>query len=322
MKLLTILGVFVCVCLLAIIIWLLWWNRSSGAIWSKVIPAFVIGLIGAFFAILFGTISESIDIKFGYTLYFNKVNKKPLDEHYTKQHAFGGAQFDINLRNFINKKLSEKKLDIIDFNKEGDKVKDFYFDLTFVKLFSRFYWVYADWWDININSVRRGNSFETSVYANKPIPSCKSIEWNDLLSKLDSNDSLGELLGGFSEKSRAKEMKVPPKTKIKIDTSKYEKKITLANPFVEITIKFNNSGGAMGLGDFQWLLNYDNKKNDDFWSEHFEVVCEAKFEKLRSGHPEMPKYKKWVQTMFEEIQYQFDNKKRLIRARNYRDLSN
>jgi len=61
-------------------------------------------------------------------------------------------------------------------------------------------------------------------------------------------------------------------------------------------------------------------QNEEFWSEHFEVICKAEFEKFRSGHPEMPRYKRWVDTMFAEVQEQLDEEKRLKRARDYRDL--
>lgn len=300
--------------------WLLYLNRSSETIWSKVIPAFVIGVIGIFFTIWFSTKSESIDTQFNYTLYFNKTDKKLLDEHYSKQHAYGGSQFDIKLRNFINSKIVEMGVDKIDFNKDGEKVKDFYFDLSFIKLSSRFYWLYGDWWDIHISSVRRGDGFETSVSTNKPYPPCMSLKWNDFLETLDSDNSLHILLSDFSQELIVKEMKVPPKTKVGIEASTYKKTLSIKNPFVEIFITFNKHGGSVGLGDYQWLLGYDNKKNSEFWSEYFEVVCEAKFERLRSGHPEMPRYKKWVQTMFDEVQYQYDDEKRIIRAQDYHNL--
>ena len=79
--------------------------------------------------------------------------------------------------------------------------------------------------------------------------------------------------------------------------------------------------GSTGLGDYQWLLGYSNKQNEEFRSEHFEVSCKAECEKFKSGHPDMPRYKRWVETLFAEIQYQLDDKKRLERARDYRDLT-
>ena len=336
-------GAIVCVGLIAITIKLLYLNRSSETIrskvvpafvigligivfiivfsssetiWSKVVPAFAIGLMGIFFTTWFSTKGESFSSQFNYTLYFNKIDKKGLDEHYNKQHAYGGAQFDDELRNFIDKKLAELGLE-----KDGEQIEDLYFHLAFIKLSSRFYWLYANWWDIHINSVRRGDGFETVISANKPYPPCMSLKWNDLLETLVPNDSLCTLLDDFSQNFWIKEMTVPPKTKVGIETSKVKNTLSLKNPFVEISITFNKHGGSVGLGDYQWLLGYDNKKNSEFWSERFEVVCEAEFERLRSGHPEMLRYKKWVQTMFEEVRYQFDDERRLIRARDYRDLS-
>ena len=300
--------------------WLICLNRASEAMWAKIIPAFIIGLVGIFLTIWFCTKSENFDTQFNYTLYFNKTDKKLLDEHYSKQYAYGGVQFDVELRNFTDKNIVEMGLDKIDFNKDGEKVKNFYFDLAFIRLSSRFYWLYADWWDIHINSVRRGDSFETSISANKPDPPCLPLKWNDLLETFDPNDSLRKLLNDFSHNFWIKEMKLPPKTKVGIETSKYKKTLSMKNPFVEISITFNKHGGSVGLGDYQWLLGYDDKKNNEFWSEHFEVVCKAKFERIRSGHPDMPRYKKWVQTMFEEVRCQYDDEKRLKRAQDYHNF--
>ena len=321
MKIFIWIGLFACVGLFAISIWLLYLNRSSETIWSKVIPAFVIGLIGIFFTIWFSTKSESDDTRFNYTLYFNKVDKKPLDEHYNKQHVYGGAQYDIKLRNFINTKLPEMGFNKSEFEKEGEKIIEFYFDLAFVKLISNFFAIYPESWDIYIDSTRRGNSLTRVRKVNKPELQLVTLKWNDFLDLLDPQYSLYKLLNDFSQDFWIKEMKVPPKTTVGIKTIKYKKTLSLKNPFAEIYITFNRRGGSVGLGDYQWLLGYENKKNMEFWSEHFEVVCEVKFERLRSGHPEMPRYKKWAQTMLEEVQYQFDDKKRLIRARDYRDLS-
>jgi hypothetical protein len=320
MKILICIGIACVGLLIAISIWLVWLNRASETMWAKVIPA-IAGLIVTLSTIYFTTKSESIDTQlFNYTLYINKADKKLLDEHYSKQHAYGGAQFDVTLRNFIDKKLSEMGLDKIDFEKNGEKVKDFYFDLAFIRLFSRFFWLYADSWDININSVRQGDSFTSSLTLNKPAPPCISLKWEGLLETLDPNDSLSRLLVDFSQKFWIKEMKVPPKTKVGIETSTYKKTLSTKNPFAQISITFYQRGGSVGLGDYQWLLGYDNKKNNEFWSEHFEVACEAKFERLRSGHPDMPRYKRWVKTMFAEIQDQLDDEQRLKRAREYHEL--
>ena len=302
-------------------IWLFYWNRSSETILSKVMPAFVIGSIGIFFTIWFSTKSESRDTRFNYTLYFNKADKRPLDVHCNNHNAYGGTQFDSSFPNFIGKKIAEMKLDTLDLQKNGEKVRDFYFDLAFVQLISSFFSIYPESWDIYLDSTRRGNSLIRIRQVNMPQPQLATLKWNNFFEILDPNDSSYKLLIDFSQEFWIKEMKVPPKTTVGIETSKYKKILFLRNPFAEISIAFTHRAGSLGLGDYQWLLGYDNQKNNQFWSEHIEVVCEAKFERLRSGHPEMSRYKKWVQTILEEVRYQFDDEKRLIKARDYHDLS-
>ena len=213
------------------------------------------------------------------------------------------------------------ELDTLDFEKNGEKVKDFYFDLAFIRLISSFFAIYSGSWDIYLDSTRRGYSLEKIRQVNMPQPKLDTLKWNNFFDILDPNDSLYKLINDFSQEFFYKEMKVPPKTTVGIETSKYKKMLFLKNPFAEISIEFTKRSGSVGLGDYQWLLGYGDKKNAEFWSEHFEMVCEVKFERLRSGHPEIPRYKKWVQTMLEEVRYQFDDEKRLIRARDYRDLS-
>ena len=307
--------------LFGVVVYLAVQNRDSAALRSKLIPALVIGLIGALFTIWFSLKSENIDLQFTSTLFFHKSDKKVLDEHYHNQHKFGGAQFDITLLNFISSRIEQdQELNKTAFNEDSSKIKEFYYDLVFIKLFSRFFWMYADWWDIRVKSVRRGDSMETIVSPIKPVPDNAPLGWGDFLGALDIKDDFHQLLSSFSEHYFIKQMVVPPKTKVDFITSNYKRALVLTNPFTRVSITIYKRGGSIGLGDYIWLLGYDNKKSEEFWSEHFEVTCKAKFEKIRSGHPDMPRYKRWVETMFAEIQYQLDDEKRLKRARDYRDL--
>ncbi|MGB8226233.1 MAG: hypothetical protein WCE45_05135 [Sedimentisphaerales bacterium] len=318
-------SVIFAICLVPLLgfgIYLVVQNRNLEALRSKALPALAIAVMGVLFTIWFSLKSENIGLQFVSTLFFHKSDKKPLDELYKDQYDFGGDQFDIGLLNFIDKYIEQnQELNKAVFDNGGDeKITQFYHDMVFIKLLSRFFWMYADWWDININSVRRGNSLSSETQAVKPISASSSLEWKNFLGALDANDNLYKLLSSFSEDFHIKKMTVPPKTKVNFITSEYRRVIILENPFVKVSITIDKSGGSIGLGDYKWLLGYDNKKSEEFWSEHFKINCKAEFEKFRSGHPEMPKYKKWVETMFAEIQYQLDEEKRLKRALDYHGL--
>lgn len=308
--------------LLGVMVYLVVQNRNSEALRSKIFPAIAIAVVGGLFTIWFSLESKKIEFKFISTVFSHKSDKKPLDEHYQNKHKFGGYQFDIELLNFIANYIEQdQELNKAVFGKDRDKIGEFYHNMIFVKLISRFFWMYADCWDIDINSVRRGNAVETGVSAIKPKPAYSTLEWKDFLEILDAKDDFYQLLSNFSKDYFVKKMTVPPKTKVDFITSKYSRILVLTNPFVRVSITIDKRSGSVGLGDYQWLLGYDNKQNEEFWSEHFKVSCKAEFEKFKSGHPEMPRYKRWVETMFAEIQYLLDDEKRLERARNYRDLT-
>ncbi len=296
-------------------------NRSSELLTEKILSAICVAVFAILSALLFSLKSESNTINFNSTLYFHKIDKKPLDEYCGDIYKIGGSQFDISLVHFINDYFEKDELKNSEFNKDIKSITEFYHDLALIKLLYHFSWMYADWWNIYSDSVRRGRSFTSSVSPIKPIPISTILKWEDISKKLNDKSHFNKILTDFPKETTLKKITVPPKTNIEFVITEYEREILLKNPFVRISIAIQGLGGSMGLGDYQWYLGFDRKKSEEFWSEHFEVKCEAKFEKLRSGHPEMPRYKQWVESMFAEVQYQLDENERLKRAKEYRDLT-
>ena len=255
--------------------WLMHLNKWSWTIWSKIIPPTAIGLVAIFFTLYFSLKGEKFVTRFNYTLYFNKIDKEPLDSHYPKSQVYGGRQFDIGLNHFIDNHLDERKLSNIEFEKNNKKIVEFYSDITYLKLLSRLFWIYADSWDVYINSVRQGDSFTTMVTRHKPEPLFTLVKWSDLF---DINNDAYDLFKMFSDEFRIKEMKLPPGTQINFD--KQKNTLSFKNPFVEGSIVFRMFGGSLGLGDYKWFLNYDDKKERGFWSVHYEIICTYSFVKV------------------------------------------
>ena len=308
--------------LIGFVIAYLWFqNRNSELLNSKIMSVIGVALFGILSALLFSLKSEDIELKFASTLLFHKSDKKPLDNHLNGDGRlkFGGYQFRGKLSSFISNHLKEcEDLNKAEFNKDREKIVDFYHNMILIKLIDQFFWMYSARWDTNVYSVRRGTGElkESYVDSEGTSPNYDCLKWENLSNKKPKNDFYN-LISAFSN---IKETKVPPKTKVDFIITEHKREMILKNPFVKVTITINNSGGSSGLGDYKWLLGYNNEKDNKFWSEHFRVNCNAKFKKLRSGHPEMPKYKQWVETMFAEVQYQLDEKEQLKRACEYRDL--
>jgi hypothetical protein len=75
------------------------------------------------------------------------------------------------------------------------------------------------------------------------------------------------------------------------------------------------SGGHSGLGSLSQVLGYSQEDNAHFWTALYVVQLSAKFKAFRSGHPDMPKYRRWVDIMFARLQAELDARKRWERAR-------
>jgi hypothetical protein len=295
-------------------------NRNSPTLREKAIPALIIGVVTALITIWFSLKNESIKTQFTSTVFINVKDKKPLEFHENRQFLFGGEQFDSKAQEYINKTIATRVNLTTDVNNVSEQAIEFYMDMLIVKAISHFFWMYADWWDVHIQSVRRGNSTITGLSANKPDPPFITITWDNWLNNLDSKYTQHSLLKEYSNDFWIQKMVVPPKTTVSLHSMKYERQVIFKNKFAYICINIKKRSGSRGLGDYQFLLGYDEKKNDSFWSEHFELTCSADFEKLLSGHPEMERYIQWVKTMFTEIEYKFDDSKRMERALEYKSL--
>ena len=268
--------------------------------------------------------SDLTDIaQFNHTLFFHKSDNKPLDIHLRRDgpSKFGGFQFSGMLSSFISNQLKENEnLIKAEFNNYSENIIDFYHNMILIKLIDHFFWMYSARWDTNIYFVRQGTGElkKSDVDPEEKLPNYDCLAWEHLLNTEQQN-SFYDLLSSFSNFTNIKETKIPPKTKASFIITEYKKEMVLNNPFVKVTIAINKRGASLGLGDYKRLLGHDYN-SEEFWSAHFRVNCNARFEKSKYRDPEMPKYKQWVEVMFAEVQYLLDEQEQLKRAYEYRDL--
>jgi len=60
------------------------------------------------------------------------------------------------------------------------------------------------------------------------------------------------------------------------------------------------------LGGYRVLMGYSSDQDRDFASAQYVVDIRAQFSRLRSGHPNMPKYKKWVSQIISALRAGLD----------------
>jgi hypothetical protein len=229
-------------------------NRSSELLSERILSAIGVASFGILTALLFSLKSENKELKFASTVFFHTFDKKPLDDYLQGDGwlRFGGLQFRGRLSQFVSKQLEDEDLNKVEFNKDGEKIEEFYHNMILIKLIDQFFWMYSARWDTNLYSVRRGTGElkESYIDSEETQPTYERLIWSDLLNVEQQNDFY-DILSAFSRFTNVKETTFPPKTKVNFIIKKGSKGIILTNPFVEITITINLTGGSTGLGDYK-----------------------------------------------------------------------
>jgi len=92
---------------------------------------------------------------------------------------------------------------------------------------------------------------------------------------------------------------LPPKTAVVPEPGDIGLAITFKNPFATVRIGIRKSEVWDGVGEgVRRLCQMEDDGRDRYRTIGFIIKMSAQFERLRTGHPEMPKYKEWVDTMF------------------------
>jgi len=130
-------------------------NRSSDLLLERILSAFGGAIIVILAALLFSLKSEKMESKFASTVIFHKRDKKPLGDYLEGDGRlqFGGGQFTGPLGVFISKHIEESaELKKAEFNKDDDRIVEFYHNVILVKLLHQFFWMYSARWDTNVYS--------------------------------------------------------------------------------------------------------------------------------------------------------------------------
>jgi hypothetical protein len=82
---------------------------------------------------------------------------------------------------------------------------------------------------------------------------------------------------------------------------------------VRISLSYN--GGVRGVGYLKPLVAYPQEQEDRFWTAQYATIISVELNLLVEGHPEMPRYRRWVETMVQELEDELDVRKHWARAR-------
>jgi hypothetical protein len=69
------------------------------------------------------------------------------------------------------------------------------------------------------------------------------------------------------------------------------------------------------IGMHTLVVDLPTEESQKYWTASYLIAMKAKFNAYRSGHPDMPKYKTWVNNMFETVRDQLDSQRHWERAK-------
>ncbi|HEV8713280.1 MAG TPA: hypothetical protein VGX03_10680 [Candidatus Binatia bacterium] len=282
--------------------WLGWQNRSSEAILSKVIPAMAVGVVGALATMLFSLKGETREVEFPAVFIFNADSKEPLS---LPVPASLGPDSYFAWR-YVKAEI-EKNPSLL-----GDKSGDpgaLYFEVLLRMVLDVLFELYNGHWDVEFRALDL--PYVTSKMSWTQESAQKQEEFITLedIKKWFPDARILDITNPPFEK-----IAVPPRTIVSGETdftkgdpaTPFLRKLSIRNPFVEIHISLTRSGGRRGLGGLAHLLGYSQEDDYRFWTALYVVQLSAKFEAFRSGHPDMAKYRRWVDIMFDRLQTELD----------------
>lgn len=294
-------------------------NRASAEIWGKFIPAIVIGMLGAFFTLWFSLKEEKKAIQFPVSIIHQMKSGKVLelcDKKFDK--LYGSKVYQI--RRHIKPLQEQEKTLASKYSNDMKYV--FYRDLLFVEVMSLIFSPTQEYGDKLEGYITYPANLAIQYFPNQT----QTLIWHDFIStglnkcRPEIKDLCLQLTDPNLSILSQNEIILPKGTTIEVLYERANNYIKIKNKFYEIDVQMYGWYGSKGLGEWKWILEYDNEKNKEYCSDNFNLLLSAKFNRFLSGHPDMPKYKKWINSLFDHLRECLDSEEQLKKAREKHHL--
>lgn len=275
----------------ALAFYVVWMNRESEKIVTAVVPISVAALIGVFLTVfLFGG-EAPVTAKFPAVFLFRISDRAPLVPPDRTQLL---SLFEVPT-------LEAEHPELIQDNDNGATL---YHHLLQKAIIDTLTFRYAYTWEIDIVDFKTGvgqqQGSQPARNATEPSTKLSRAELNALMkgnrfAGVDFFPSLGlALLFGSVMIVRTPNGGLP------------EGEITVKNDFVTLSIRTAQMSWMRSLGGYRVMMGYSWEQDREFASTQYVVTVRADFDRLRSGHPKMTKYKQWVNQIVSVLRAQFD----------------
>lgn len=291
--------------LVALVALYTWFNRDL----DRVVLTFVSVLtLGAFGFIAKESISnkpEEYSKTIPIVVLYEKPSYRPLNISFPYTFDLGYALQNIPQTMFPKE---EESIDI-------GFASDVYFEAMLYVILKKVAFIHAHGWELN-HKVIHNPMYKTVNYGSKSDEG-DLHEFGEFLSLVPNKYGIHDVLD--LPKSFGGQFKLPPSMTINAVESDSTKgfEMLLSNRYVSLKISFISNGSSAGIGDYVKLADLDDAYSQiggPAGNSSYSLEISAKQNWWLNGHPEMKKYKLWIESLISILDSEFNYE--LIRQRH------
>jgi hypothetical protein len=291
--------------------WLVFLNRDSEKVMQTFLSALAIGTVGVLITILFSLKEEMRELEFPTLFTYERASLMPWRPgHITFLYPPSEMYASIHLQ-----ALAKLHPEVFMKGKDNQGT-DLYGDVALRLVFDSLVQVFSMNWDQKITSINLPVVNRKTFGPNQPGVKSDVKSWDEIAALFPKSYALRAPVFGVGK------FAVPPGTEISgkeerfQDGGLHKTSILLVNKFVDVEIVIAFIGGEGTIGMYSLVTNLSEEETLKFWTSSYLISMKAKFNAYRSGHPDMPKYKNWVNNIFETVRDQLDSQRSWERAKD------
>jgi len=281
------------VIVIAVAFYVVWMNRASEKIISAVIPISVAAVLGVLMAVfVFGGDSPTIT-KFPVTFFYRTSDHLPLAMPLRRP----------TLGFLFLPQLNQQHPDLMKDDTGGQTL---YHHLLQRAIFDILASRYRGNWETEIIRFKTSIADETRF-----MPAAGAGTDFRRLSSAEIETALkgNRFAGGRMEHLQ---ITLPPGTSVKVSppTEKSgtlpESIVVFKNKFVTVTIQTQASEWGLAFGGYQVIMGHGSNYDPGISHATFLLTAKTEFNRLRTGHPDMQRYRTWASQLVAELQHDLD----------------
>jgi hypothetical protein len=283
--------------------YLVWMNRGSEKIISAVIPISVAALLGVFLTVFVFGGEPTETVEFPTMLAYRAADNIPVILPFRPP----------NQTPFLVPELEQSSPELLKDDANGMVV---YHHLLQRSIIETLALRYGQSWDTKILRFETSTGNEMTWGASENSVNSKTlIPWAEIEQNLGGN-RFAHARTIFDQG-----LVLPPDTTLAIQPPRTDQKfgdissITIDNPFLRLTIQTRASQWGPLSGGYRAMLGVPKRSVTDLRQANYIISIRKEIKRLRTGHPDMPRYKSWAQQITQELQLEYDEQRIWAKAK-------